>query len=75
MLLTNVYRTVSGGDNMKHAKQGPHFTREPDFPDKPHYILDEDEPQCAEYVLMREQGNLPALQEYMREMHAHIAYR
>jgi hypothetical protein len=57
---------------MKNAKRGTHFTLEPDFPDAPHFILDEDEPSCAEYVLMREQGNLPALQEYMLEMHAHV---
>lgn len=58
---------------MKNAKRNPHFSRGPDFPDAPHLILDEDEPPCVEYVLMREQDNLPALQEYMLEMH--IAYR
>ena len=60
---------------MKNAKQGRHFTEERDFPDAPHFIFDEDEPPCAEYVLMREEDNLPALQEYMREMHGHIAHR
>jgi hypothetical protein len=59
---------------MKRTKQRLDFTREPDFPDAPHFILDEDEPPCTEYVLMREQGNLPALQEYMTEVQAHIAY-
>jgi hypothetical protein len=75
MLLTNVHGTFSGGDDMKNVKQGFYFTGERDFPDAPHFILDEDEPTCAEYVLMREQGNLPALQEYMREMNAHVAHR
>ena len=60
---------------MKNAKQGPHFTKERDIPDAPHFIFDEDEPPCAEYVLMREEDNLPALQEYMREMQGHIAHR
>lgn len=59
---------------MRIAKQRPHFTREPDFPDALHFILDEDEPPCTESVLMREQGNLPALQEYILEVQAHIAY-
>lgn len=60
---------------MKNANHGYDFTQEFDMPDTPHFIVDEEEPTCAEYVLMREQDNLPALQEYMLEMQGHIAYR
>jgi|InoplaM3SAM_1038581.scaffolds.fasta_scaffold88242_1 hypothetical protein len=61
---------------MKNARYSPDFTHELETPDAPHFIVDEDEPQCAEYVLMREQRNMPALQEYMLEMQSHggVAY-
>jgi hypothetical protein len=60
---------------MKKAKHGYDFTQEFAMPDRSHFIVDEEEPTCAEYLLMREQDNMPALQEYMLEMQAHIAYR
>ncbi|MGQ0750341.1 MAG: hypothetical protein ACT4PS_07395 [Betaproteobacteria bacterium] len=57
---------------MKNAKHSSDFAQKLDMPDAPHFIVDEDEPPCAEYVLMREQDNMPALQEYMLEMQADV---
>ena len=40
----------------------------------PHFIVDQEDPPCAEYVLMSEQRSMPALQEYLHELHAHGAF-
>jgi hypothetical protein len=54
---------------MKNGRRRPDRTDELEAPDMPHFIVDEDEPACLEYVLMREQDNMPALREYMLELH------